>query len=51
MDARGVEQLKGLEWFYLRSVRTALIFILPNSLVQPLALYEALAGPELEWIA
>ena len=39
------------EWFYPRSVMSTLIFILSNYLVQPLALYEALARPKLEWIA
>ena len=37
-------------WFYLSPVRTWLIFFMPNSLVQPLALYEALAEPEPKWM-
>ena len=47
MDSRcRVVRLCG--WFYLSPVRTWLDFVLPNSLVQPLALCEALAGPKSE---
>jgi len=47
--ARGVEY--EYVWLVLpEPVRTWLIFFMPNSLVQPLALNEAVAEPEPKWI-